>query len=241
MKAKHCSAVTLVELLVVIAVLSALAALIFPVFAQAKAKAQQATCQSNLRQIGMAVSMYAQDFDGAYPPVAVTYFTRDKEADGSLTWRELLKPYLQVSFLTCPSRALPGVMGENAGDPKVSGYALNDRINQTINQTLNGAQVSFFVGVSEPRLRFPALTVLACDARSGITSIDQPDTVTDLKAVDAVYLAGLEALILTQPAGAGRHSGGANYAFGDGHVKWHRASQLHVAAHCDGTHPGFGL
>jgi prepilin-type N-terminal cleavage/methylation domain-containing protein/prepilin-type processing-associated H-X9-DG protein len=58
---------TLVELLVVIAIISILAAILFPVFAGVKEKARQATCMSNLRQLGTATNMYLQDFDETYP------------------------------------------------------------------------------------------------------------------------------------------------------------------------------
>lgn len=58
---------TLVELLVVIAVIALLAALLFPVFASARGKAREIACVSNLRQLGLAVSMYTQDNDGLYP------------------------------------------------------------------------------------------------------------------------------------------------------------------------------
>ena len=61
------AAFTLVELLTVIAIIAVLAGIIFPVFATVRGKARQATCQSNLRQIGMAVQMYASDYDGLYP------------------------------------------------------------------------------------------------------------------------------------------------------------------------------
>src|SRR6184192_4012092 len=57
------SAFTLIELLVVIAIIAILAAILFPVFAQARAKARQAVCISNLKQIGLANMMYAQDYD----------------------------------------------------------------------------------------------------------------------------------------------------------------------------------
>lgn len=60
-------AFTLIELLVVIAVIAILAALLFPVFASVRAKARQATCSSNLRQLGQATFIYAQDNDDFYP------------------------------------------------------------------------------------------------------------------------------------------------------------------------------
>jgi len=61
------AAFTLIELLVVIAVIAILAAILFPVFAQARDKARQAACFSNLRQIGLAMQMYLQDHDEHVP------------------------------------------------------------------------------------------------------------------------------------------------------------------------------
>ena len=58
---------TLIELLVVIAIIAILAAILFPVFAQAREKARQASCQSNLKQIGLAFKMYVQDYDERWP------------------------------------------------------------------------------------------------------------------------------------------------------------------------------
>jgi prepilin-type N-terminal cleavage/methylation domain-containing protein/prepilin-type processing-associated H-X9-DG protein len=58
---------TLIELLVVIAIIAILAAILFPVFAQARSKARQAACLSSLKQLGLAVSLYAQDYDEAFP------------------------------------------------------------------------------------------------------------------------------------------------------------------------------
>src|SRR6187200_480702 len=60
-------AFTLIELLVVIAIIAILAAILFPVFAQARDKARQASCLSNLKQIGAAVMMYGQDYDERMP------------------------------------------------------------------------------------------------------------------------------------------------------------------------------
>src|SRR5436305_1411609 len=59
---------TLIELLVVIAIIAILAAILFPVFAQAREKARQAMCLSNLKQIGNGFMMYVQDYDEIFPP-----------------------------------------------------------------------------------------------------------------------------------------------------------------------------
>ncbi len=65
-KMRH-QAFTLVELLTVIAIITVLMALLLPVFAAARGKARELVCSSNLRQIGMSITMYSQDYDGLYP------------------------------------------------------------------------------------------------------------------------------------------------------------------------------
>jgi prepilin-type N-terminal cleavage/methylation domain-containing protein len=62
------SGFTLIELLVVIAIIAILAAILFPVFAQAREKARSAACLSNLKQMGTALQMYGQDYDEGLPP-----------------------------------------------------------------------------------------------------------------------------------------------------------------------------
>jgi prepilin-type N-terminal cleavage/methylation domain-containing protein/prepilin-type processing-associated H-X9-DG protein len=102
-------AFTLIELLVVIAIIAILAAILFPVFAQAREKARSISCLSNLKQIGTASMMYIQDYDE-------TYMCGWGEPDGSTMWRWVLNPYIQRngtsmyngnatnnSILICPS------------------------------------------------------------------------------------------------------------------------------------------
>src|SRR5271165_6318670 len=93
---------TLIELLVVIAIIAILAAILFPVFAQARAKARQTVCLSNMRQMGLATMMYAQDYDERLPLAATT------TASSYLNWHNLLIPYTQNEQIwVCPSANLP--------------------------------------------------------------------------------------------------------------------------------------
>jgi general secretion pathway protein G len=106
---------TLIELLVVIAIISLLAALLFPVFAQARGKARETACLSNLRQAGLAISMYVQDYDGYYPyavdpadrdtPQIWNGFPAFKAQIPFLPWlHEVLQPYVKSKELFhCPS------------------------------------------------------------------------------------------------------------------------------------------
>ncbi len=95
------AAFTLIELLVVIAIIAILAAILFPVFAQARAKARQAACLSNMKQIGTASMMYLQDYDETYPVANLSYGANFDGAHGG--WMQQIQPYIKnVQVFRCP-------------------------------------------------------------------------------------------------------------------------------------------
>lgn len=110
MRTKRLGGFTLIELLVVIAIIAILAAILFPVFAQARERARAASCLSNTKQLGLAEMMYLQDYDevfwsnpwpgggGNMPPVT------NPANLGTVFWSDLLQPYIKnTGIFDCPS------------------------------------------------------------------------------------------------------------------------------------------
>ena len=92
---------TLIELLVVIAIIAILAAILFPVFARARENARRSSCQSNLKQIGLGLLQYTQDYDEKYP-FDRWFNTGDPER--FLNWQQAIQPYAKsTQVFACPS------------------------------------------------------------------------------------------------------------------------------------------
>ena len=95
---------TLIELLVVIAIIAILAAILFPVFAKAREKARQSSCSSNLKQLGVAVTQYVQDYDERMP----MHVVGTNATPTWVYWMEGLQPYVKnVQLMVCPSDDSP--------------------------------------------------------------------------------------------------------------------------------------
>lgn len=101
-------AFTLIELLVVIAIIAILAAILFPVFAQAKEAAKKSACLSNTKQLGLAMMQYVTDNDGYYPAgwqgSRAEWWQSKPAAGESYKWMDMLLPYIKnTDIFTCPS------------------------------------------------------------------------------------------------------------------------------------------
>ena len=98
MKSGRVRAFTLIELLVVIAIIAILAAILFPVFAQARESARQTSCTSNLKQIGIGLKMYQQDYDETYPPSQLP------STGLNVSWPTMMQAYIKnEQVFVCPS------------------------------------------------------------------------------------------------------------------------------------------
>ena len=111
---------TLIELLVVIAIIAILAAILFPVFAQAREQARMSTCLSNFKQIGTGVMMYLQDWDETYPMNRIAQNPGGSECNGKgkmVTWKSETQPYVKnIAVFKCPSNPRHDMPDETGGD-----------------------------------------------------------------------------------------------------------------------------
>jgi prepilin-type N-terminal cleavage/methylation domain-containing protein/prepilin-type processing-associated H-X9-DG protein len=209
---KRHSAFTLIELLVVIAIIAILAAILFPVFAQAREKARATACLSNTKQIALAAIMYSQDYDESFPIVLYT------QPDGNCTANlhadlisvfDLVYPYIKNAQITqCPSAPQAWSFQAAANEYNLCTTGLINYVSYVPNPTViatgdNTDIVTLVLGYypiqTQASIPYPADTVGMYDG------IFQWDT--------------------SQPhsgwaPAVGRHQDGANAALMDGHAKF---------------------
>ena len=117
-------AFTLIELLVVIAIIAILAAILFPVFARARENARRASCLSNMKQIGLGVMQYTQDYDELFPNRTRIYATTPSTT--YINWAENIQPYVKsYQLFKCPSISSTDSMNDSPNDRMPASYACN--------------------------------------------------------------------------------------------------------------------
>lgn len=201
---------TLVELLVVIAVIAILAAILFPVFAKAREKARQTNCISNMRQIAQAMHMYMTDHDDRVP-VCHDDTTASTTDDTLFWWVTLYRYTRNDGVFICPSwRTTPAPAGllstevpPNAQQPNRHGGIAGTYI---WNETMDGAPESRLSGTAADGLSFSPATVIVVGEGFNGGHVWKPEHVAPLaNAEDRLRYF---------------HNDGANFAFADGHAKW---------------------
>jgi prepilin-type N-terminal cleavage/methylation domain-containing protein/prepilin-type processing-associated H-X9-DG protein len=228
LRTNHPRAFTLIELLVVIAIIAILAAILFPVFAQAREKARQTSCLSNMKQIGLGLMMYAQDYDEQFPRSDYTAPTPplNPAATGAFAarvnhykWQAWVLPYIKsTQIFFCPSRTRDEVAWSGNGEVKGNGYALN--------LSLSGRPITVapfenpsFTGGGLAGLAAPAETWLLQELRNQISFSYLQNSTLYPAALQTSWANYLTPGGVVNKANA-PHSDGFTFCYADGHAKY---------------------
>ena len=206
---------TLIELLVVIAIIGILASILFPVFARARENARRTSCLSNLKQIGLGVMQYTQDYDEKLPLYQIL-------TTPSLSWQWQIMPYVKSTQLfVCPSAQKIATGTANSCDPT---YIPPIPSNILGGYGMNYHYLGDTAGISLAAIDKSAETVFAGEA-NGLAS-------TRVIYRPVLWGAGSGSTSCVSPAPtfgdnvADWHFGGNNILFCDGHAKWLKKESL---------------
>jgi prepilin-type N-terminal cleavage/methylation domain-containing protein/prepilin-type processing-associated H-X9-DG protein len=224
---KHCG-FTLIELLVVIAIIAILAAILFPVFAQAREKARSISCLSNGRQIGLALMLYVEDYDETYP--------QEHPSDGNPAVDDDQGQLENIDYGSPFDKILPYVASTNSAktqlyicpdDPDPHGKQLLDASGNCIGSSplspppgpLSSYLLNayFLFGATMATVNVPAQTIYVSERRDGFCDVHYHPWLGEIEIPTGPA-------DITDPIAlsATRHTQGSNYIYSDGHAKWMR-------------------
>ncbi len=205
-------AFTLIELLVVIAIIAILAAILFPVFAQARDAARKTSCLSNQKQVGTGILMYLQDYEEVYPTIDVGAYL------------VLIQPYVKnLDVWRCPSGSGNYTVGNRAITGASGSWGVV-RTGMVANADVFGGWGGT-PGRSSVVVDSPATTVLLVDADYNPSTLNGQIAVTSSNTgmVRGWYTRWTGASPLSGNSRLGaKHAHGGNFLFADGHSKWQK-------------------
>jgi prepilin-type N-terminal cleavage/methylation domain-containing protein len=241
MRKRFRPAFTLIELLVVIAIIAILAAILFPVFAQAREKARQTTCTSNVKNLGLAVMMYTQDYDETYPPL--WYQVNDGH------WPNVVRPYIgQGGTDATGKKWTEGIMVCPSAPFKHPGwsYAMSQEFS-VYEPKLNG-----YRGLSMATISSPARVLMIAEApqvkdwQQASIQIETGQDCwggplgngVDVKGYEDRDGISISPWVCSKALPRYRHNDGALFAWGDGHASWRRKGSLIWCRDVSSKEPG---
>ncbi len=241
------TAFTLIEFLVVIAIIAILAAILFPVFAQAKVAAKKTACLAQSKQIGMALMLYLNDYDSVYPqehphsdnPATDDNLAQLESIDFGSPFDKLL-PYVgqtdssRVGIYSCPADTDPH--GKRILDP--SGNCIGSSPLAPPPGPLTSFVINayYLFGANESRLDVPAQSIYFAERKGTFCDVHYHPWLGEVE-LPASPSDTVNPIALSTD----RHGTGTNYVYAEGHAKWRHFDQTRVpfGTHLYGEHSPF--